>query len=223
MLRQPLHLGLDLRVASPELMDVFTNEELIRIAADDRLGKMGRRATMSDGRLNGTQVWARELSDGAMLVGLLNADMGAASVDNCTWEHRAGGYFQVTPRTPDGNFACYLAGELDRAKAACCAAGLKQCVSVDEGSNGAGCSKRNDRGGWVNDSSFSDWIITNGHQAPVVAPPRTICVNLTDVGLNPYANASVRDVWAAQGRGLRLGHFCAQVASHDMALFVLRQ
>ena len=43
------------------------------------------------------------------------------------------------------------------------------------------------------------------------------------VGLNPYANASVRDVWAAQGLGLRLGHFCAQVASHDMALFVLRQ
>ena len=35
--------------------------------------KMGWRVTMSDGRLNGTQVWARELFDDSRLVGLLKA------------------------------------------------------------------------------------------------------------------------------------------------------
>ena len=44
-------------------MDVFTNEEVVKLA-DDPLVKMGRRVSMSDARLNGTQVWARALHDG---------------------------------------------------------------------------------------------------------------------------------------------------------------
>lgn len=103
---------------------------------------------MSDSRTNDTQVWARELSDGAMLVGLLNADSNNRYVNNCTWEHRTGSYFQVAPPDPRGNFACFSPGEVESAKAACCAAGLKQCVSVDEQNTGAGCSKRNDLG-WL--------------------------------------------------------------------------
>jgi alpha-galactosidase len=220
LMAQPLHLGLDLRSADPALMAVFENTQLITLAADDPLGKMGWRATMSEGRLNGTQVWARELSDGSMLIGLLNA--GITSVDNCTWEQKTGGYYQVSPSSPAGNFECYGRGGLDQAKANCCAAGLEQCVSVDE-SDGSGCSKRNDDGGWVSDPNYTDWVITGGHKGKVVAPTATICANLSDVMLNPYSNVSVTDVWEGKDLGMKMGQFCAEVQSHDLALFLARQ
>lgn len=67
--------------------------------ADDPMAKMGRRVAMSDARLNGTQVWSRELHDGSVLLGLLNAQSAVASENNCTWETRTGGFFQVKPAT----------------------------------------------------------------------------------------------------------------------------
>ncbi len=100
----------------------LTSQELIervfwRRIADDQMVKMGRRVSMSDARLNGTQVWydlhrkfriqmiilsglhltarcskicdrARELHDGSILLGLLNAQSAVALEDNCTWETR---------------------------------------------------------------------------------------------------------------------------------------
>jgi hypothetical protein len=71
LMAQPLHLGLDIRNVSTELLDMISNEEVLALHADP-LGRMGFRATMSDGRMNGTQVWARELSDSSRLIGLLN-------------------------------------------------------------------------------------------------------------------------------------------------------
>ena len=95
-----------LRDASGGLMDVFTNEEVIRLGADDTLAKMGWSGSMDDGRLNGTRVWAMELHDGSMLLGLLNAE-SAEAADTCTWEERSGGFYQVQPATAAGNYACY--------------------------------------------------------------------------------------------------------------------
>jgi hypothetical protein len=202
-------------------MAVFENTELIKRAADDPLGKMGWRVAMSDGRLNGTQVWARELSDGTILIGLLNA----GTADICTWEERTGGFFQVDPPTPAGNFECFGKGELGQAKANCCAAGWEQCTSVDVNNDGTGCSKKNDNGGWIENRSFSDWLITGrpGHNSKVVAPTATICANFSDVMLNPYSNVSVTDVWEGKDLGLKMGQFCAEVQSHDLALFLARQ
>eukprot|EP01047_Picozoa_sp_COSAG01_P056335 COSAG01_NODE_6375_length_3705_cov_2.301442_4_plen_313_part_00 len=223
LMAQPLHLGLDLRTATPQMMAMFTNEEVIKLAADDPLSQMGRRVTMSDGRLNGTQVWARELGDGSVLVGLLNAESSLA-LDDCTWQQRSGGYYQVEPPTPAGNLECYNKGQLQQAKATCCAAGMRQCASVDLNiKEGSGCSKHNDKGGWQNDSAFVDYIVTKGHAEPVHGPPLTICFNVTQVGLNPYADTSVRDLWASQNLGLHLGPICMEVEAHDMALLWLQQ
>jgi hypothetical protein len=73
-----------------------TTTPVLRLAADPSV-RMGFRATTTGGSLGGLQVWARELSDGSRLVGLLNGGDGGGGVppDNCTWEHRIGGYYQV--------------------------------------------------------------------------------------------------------------------------------
>ena len=158
-----------------------------------------------------------------MLVGLLNAESSAA-VDTCTWQTREGGFYQVDPPLPSGNLECYAKGQLEQAKADCCAAGLVNCVSVDyDKTTGSGCSKRNNLGGWQNDSSYVDYLVKVGHSEPVHGPPRTICFNMTQVGLNPYSNTTIRDLWAREDLGFQLGPVCRDVEAHDMALLWLRQ
>ncbi len=51
---------------------------------------------MNDTRLTGVQVWARELSDGSRLVGLLNAQDTAGLDPSCSWVQTLGGYSQVS-------------------------------------------------------------------------------------------------------------------------------
>lgn len=57
---------------------------------------------------------ARELHDGNILVGLLNAQSAVAVEDNCTWETRDGGFFQVLPATAavGGHGGPCLSGDL---------------------------------------------------------------------------------------------------------------
>ena len=215
---QPLHLGLDIRNISAELLNVVANKEVLALHADP-LGKMGARVTMSDGRLNGTQVWSRELSDGSRMIGLLNLGGGAnaSNADTCTWETRTGGYFQSGPR---GNFACYKDATVPEMKAACCAAGLKECVGFNTPSatHTGGCAKRDSAGGWLNASGEDDFIITKGHDDPVPPPPRRICVAWGDVGLNPQETLFVRDLWQHKSLGLFAEEFCMVVNGHDTAL-----
>eukprot|EP01044_Picomonas_judraskeda_P034340 COSAG03_NODE_14191_length_473_cov_0.949198_1_plen_77_part_10 len=67
----------------------------------------------------------------SVLMGLLNAQTAMALEDNCSWVTRTGGFFQVQPATEAGNYACYPPHtSAEEMKASCCAAGLKQCVSV---------------------------------------------------------------------------------------------
>jgi len=123
------HLGLDVRNLTSEFKAMLTNAEVLKHAADP-LVKMGLRADIytSGGRLSGSQVWARELSDGSRLVGLLNAgSSGGASVpDTCTWERRAGGFLQCKPATAAENYKCWPPKtSLAAMKADCCAAGTE--------------------------------------------------------------------------------------------------
>eukprot|EP00750_Incisomonas_marina_P019012 INCI3197.1.p1 GENE.INCI3197.1~~INCI3197.1.p1 ORF type:complete len:526 (+),score=35.14 INCI3197.1:277-1854(+) len=225
LMAQPLHVGMDIRNASAEYVDMFTNPDLLA-AAGDPLVKMGSRVRMSDGRLNGTQVWARELSDGSRLVGLLNAAASSGLDPNCTWEQRKGGFFQVDPPDASGNYVCWPAGsDLNAMKEACCGAGTAQCVSVDHNlADGSGCGKRNDNGGWINDTNYEDYVITHGHEQPVPPTTTQICFNWTEVGLNPYQNATVRDVWQRRDLGSFAGGYCyEQVAAHDIALLRVMQ
>lgn len=219
LMAQPLHLGLDIRNMSSELLDVISNEEVLALHADP-LGSMGFRATMSDGRMNGTQVWARELSDGSRLIGLLNLGGGANAslADTCTWEMKTGGFYQSGPR---GNFACYKDATVSEMKSACCAAGTKQCAGFNTPSSThvGGCAKHDSAGGWLNATGEDDFIVTKGHVEPLPPPPRRICVAWGDVGLNPHETIVVRDLWQRKSLGSFTEEFCMVVRGHDTALF----
>eukprot|EP00039_Didymoeca_costata_P003706 m.69301 g.69301 ORF g.69301 m.69301 type:complete len:355 (-) comp12038_c1_seq1:55-1119(-) len=217
IMAQPLHLGNDIRNLSTELLNMFTNPDVVRIAKDPAV-LMGRRAAMNGSRLNGTQVWVRDLSDGSRLVGLLNA---LPIVDHCNWTERRGGYFQVDPPTPSGNLLC--SNDLAQLKATCCQAGPEACASVDwQASTNNGCAKHNDKLGWVNDSSFVDYILEGG-VGPVPTPTETICFNWTQIGLNPYEPTMVRNIWTQTDLGLFNTSMCLPVDYHDTVLLHLQQ
>eukprot|EP00040_Diaphanoeca_grandis_P017445 m.90939 g.90939 ORF g.90939 m.90939 type:complete len:522 (+) comp26438_c1_seq2:125-1690(+) len=231
LMAQPLHLGNDIRNMSANLTDMFTNKEVIKYAQDP-MGKMGWRANVSAGRLNGTQVWGRDLSDASRLVGLLNAGASTPPMDTCTWQQRSGGYYQVEPATPDMNYKCWTAGDgatLASMKAECCGAGTTQCVSLNHLVNpktcaGCGCGKRNDLGGWTNDSTYEDWIVVKGHPDPLPpGPPTNVCVKWSDIGLNPYQNGTVRNLWLHEDIGSFKTGFCFDVLEHDLQLFHVSQ
>lgn len=122
------------------------------------------------------------MSDSSFIVALVNAGLTSeVAKDNCTWHNRTGGYLQVQPATPAGNFQCYTNTEtpLETMKAECCAAGLAQCVSIAHGTgaNDVSCSKRNDNAGWVNATGFTNYAITHGHVQPLAPKAATICVS----------------------------------------------
>jgi len=56
---------------------------------------------------------------------------------------------------------------------------------------GGGCGKRNDLGGWLNDSAFEDWRVVKGHAAERSGPNATICFNFSSIQLNPYGSISL--------------------------------
>ena len=218
IMAQPLHLGLDIRNVSADLLDLIGNEEVLALHADP-LGAMGYRAAMSDGRANGTQVWARTLSDGSRLIGLLNAGWGAgnwSAENNCTWQVKHGGYFQGKA----GNWACWPRATLAEMQSACCAAGTAACASLNTPSSThiGGCAKRDNDGGWVNGTGEDDFVIVKGHKEPVPPPPRRICVSWGEVGLNPREALFVRDLWGRRNLGQFAGEFCMDVGGHDTAL-----
>jgi len=75
LLAAPLLAGNDLRTASPEILSILTNKEVIAID-QDRLGKEAKRVA-KDGDL---EVWARPLAGGAYAAGLFNRGATDAKV-----------------------------------------------------------------------------------------------------------------------------------------------
>ncbi|MCU1262554.1 MAG: Alpha-galactosidase, partial [Bryobacterales bacterium] len=75
MLAAPLLAGNDIRTATPSILEILTNPEVIAID-QDKLGKQGTRVSQ-----NGEQeIWARELSGGAKAVGLFNRNSETAKM-----------------------------------------------------------------------------------------------------------------------------------------------
>jgi alpha-galactosidase len=75
MLSAPLLAGNDLRTASPEILAILTNAEVIAID-QDAAGKQAARASV-----NGDQeVWVKDLRDGGKCIGLFNRGAAAADI-----------------------------------------------------------------------------------------------------------------------------------------------
>jgi alpha-galactosidase len=75
LLAAPLLAGNDLNTASPNIMQILLNKEVIAIDQDP-LGKQAKRVS-KDGNL---EIWARPLKDGAYAVGLFNRGASSAKV-----------------------------------------------------------------------------------------------------------------------------------------------
>jgi alpha-galactosidase len=75
ILAAPLMLSCDLTQLDQFTRDLLMNDEVLEVN-QDRLGKAGRRYAR-DGQL---EVWARELSDGTLAVGLFNRSRKNAPV-----------------------------------------------------------------------------------------------------------------------------------------------
>ena len=75
ILAAPLLAGNDLQHMSPEILAILTNREVIAID-QDRAGKQGKRAANS----GDTEVWARDLSNGAKAVAIFNRGMNEAPI-----------------------------------------------------------------------------------------------------------------------------------------------
>ena len=168
-----------------------------------------------------TEVWARELANGDVAVGLLNKGdaPNAPGKDTCTWETYTGGYNESTGGS-GGNDGCVNAQSIEAVKAQCC--GLKaQCVSFSIPNNGRGeaCLKKNDAAGWKPNAAYMSLVkITQG---PVPPEPTgaVITAALSLVGWS-HPTANVRDVYAKKDLGT-MTELKATVPLHGLALFRL--
>jgi alpha-galactosidase len=75
MLAAPLLAGNDLRTASPSILAILTNPDVIAID-QDKLGKQAHRAWQSGEQ----EIWVRELSGGDRAVAIFNRGEAAADV-----------------------------------------------------------------------------------------------------------------------------------------------
>lgn len=214
LLAAPLIMGNDLRNVSDAAKAVLLNEEVIAIDQDP-LGMMGLRITPK----NSTEVWARNLSNGDIAVGLLNKGSSpSGGVDNCEWKVYTGGYNESTGGGA-GNAGCTVVSSAEEARATCC--GLEsQCVSASVPVSGQGeaCFKKNDNGGFTVNSGYTSVVKTK--QGPQPTPTgATITATLASVGWK-HSTAKVRDLFAQQDLGT-MSSLKATVPPHGLALFRL--
>jgi alpha-galactosidase len=80
ILAAPLLAGNDLRQMSPGILEILTNAEVIAVN-QDREGKQGSRISKEGDR----EIWSRELTGGALAVGLFNRSDEAAKMQ-VTWK-----------------------------------------------------------------------------------------------------------------------------------------
>jgi alpha-galactosidase len=80
LLAAPLIAGNDVRLMTPEIKEILTNEEVIAVN-QDKLGRGGRRVAKN----GDVEVWAKEMSDGSRAVILFNRGASESRVD-VMWE-----------------------------------------------------------------------------------------------------------------------------------------
>ena len=217
LLAAPLIMGNDLRNVSDAAKAILLNEEVIAVDQDS-MGKMALRLTPK----GDTEVWARELANGDLAVGLLNKNggSGAGGVDNCKWKVLPGGYNESCGGRA-GNIGCSRTITLEDAKKHCCGLG-SECASVSVPTSGSGesCYKKNDNCGWKKNAAYQSLIKVE--QGPPQPPPKgvNITATLELVGWHGGKTAKVRDLWAHTDLGVQ-SSLEAIVPPFGLALFRL--
>lgn len=221
LLAAPLIMGNDLRNVSAAAKAVLLNDDVIAVDQDS-LGKMGLRISPK----GPTEVWARELANGDMAVGLLNkGEASSGGVDNCEWTtyltNGTGTGYNQSCGGQAGDSGCAHVPSIAKAKAQCCAMGA-DCVSVSmpKAAQGEACFKKNDDCGWELAAGYSSLVKTK--QGPPQPPPKgtRITADFQMLGWGG-TSAKVRDLWAQTDLGTMTSSVSAMVEPHGLALLRL--
>jgi hypothetical protein len=210
----PLIMGNDLRNVTDSAKAILQNTEAIAVD-QDMLGHMGYRITPS----NATEIWARNITGGAVAVGLYNKLGNASSPASCpTWNITLDGYMEACGGG-GGDIDCFSGEDLETVLAQCCANPVCAGLSYSASSQ-SGCMKTNSNCGMVNDTNYMGFEKPNF--TPPSGAPTDITIFFSQVGLS--GKVMVRDIWAQQNLGVYTTSYTAsQVPLHGTAFLKLTQ
>merc|ERR1712232_182916 len=214
----PLIMGNDLRSVPGASKAILQNADAIAVSQDS-LGRMGGR--ISDNV--GTQVWARELSEGKVAVALYNKagavpPLPPIPTGSCdAWNKTENGYLEACGGG-EGNVGSFKGLTLEEAQDACC--NDPKCAGFDfKRADGSGYYKGNQNCGKTTNSAYDGY--TKPSQIPLpVEDKADITVNFSDVGLS--GDVAVYDIWAQKEVGIFQGSYTASsVPLHGSAFLRL--
>jgi len=217
----PLIMGNDMRNVSDESLAILKNTDAIAVSQDP-MGQMGIRISNN----TATQVWARELENGDVAVGLYNK--GGVPTGPpipgppCTnWVETNDSYYEASPSTDNvGEFSSLT---IDEAKAQCC--NNLHCAGFSF-RDGSGFYKGNAEGGLLKSAGYQGF--TKPNQVPKPAPPgpspsqEAADITVTFSDLNLMGSVQVYDIWAQKVVGVFEKSYTAkQVPFHGTAFLRL--
>lgn len=217
----PLIMGNDMRNVSAESMAILQNEDAIAVSQDP-LGQMGIRISNN----SATQVWARNLANGDVAVGLYNKGEAAPPQPPipgppCTeWVHTNDSYYEADPSTDNvGSFEGLTIAE---AQAACCQ--NLHCAGFSF-KDGNGYYKGNALGGLLHypgEQGFTKPNQIPKSHPPPPPPPSAADITVTFADLNLFGSVSVYDIWEHKTVGIFTGSYTAKnVPFHGTAFLRL--
>eukprot|EP00051_Salpingoeca_urceolata_P010832 m.133143 g.133143 ORF g.133143 m.133143 type:complete len:499 (-) comp16874_c0_seq4:137-1633(-) len=213
----PLIMGNDLRNITASQKEILLNKDAIAVNQDS-LVQQGLRITPK----GDTEVWARNLSDGSVAVGLYNKNGHPSPAPpppptSCSsWNITQNGYLEACDGK-QGNIGCFEGQTLKDVQQECC--DNPYCAGFSfEASKGYGCLKKNTDCGMHQNNSFVGYDKPS-FTPPQPGPPVNITVNFADVGLS--GSVKVYDIWTHKQVGVFSSSFSAEVPFHGTGFYRL--
>eukprot|EP00049_Salpingoeca_infusionum_P009158 m.151714 g.151714 ORF g.151714 m.151714 type:complete len:499 (+) comp14257_c0_seq1:116-1612(+) len=201
----PLIMGNDLRNMTDSSKAILLNKDAIAVNQDP-LGQQGYRVTPK----NDTEVWARNLNDGSVAVGLYNKNGGTAT---CGWDKVTDGYMETCDPQHE---QCFSEKTQAEATQECC--NNPDCAGFSfNPSTESGCFKPSLACGFLKSPGFIGLSKTNSS----ANPGADITVQFDQVGF--VGNVTVYDIWKQAVVGVFQNNFTATVPYHGTGFFKLSQ
>lgn len=217
----PLIMGNDLRNVSAASKAILLNKDAIAVSQDP-LGQMGKRLTKDVAN----QVWARNLADGSVAVGLFNKGGGGnilppfptpASCPADMWTATVGSYHESCGGDT-GNLGTFSNLTPEQAQANCCKNPNCAGISITKGTTGSGFYKQNANCGITQNPQYDGYTRKSAVPGAPPASAANITVQFDDPEINLFGDVEVYDIWAQKSLGKFTGSYTAQaVAFHDTA------